>query len=67
VTIAMGSKKQTLEFDLTGLKLTVLVPEEGNVRLPLWDGVACEPGIAFSRLLSVSLSAGLPGSPKLGE
>ena len=65
VSIAVASKKQTLEFDLTGLKLTVLVPEVGNVRLPLWDGVICRPGMAFSRVLSMSVSMGLSGPPKL--
>lgn len=65
VNISLASKKQTLEFDLTGLKLTVLVPEVGNVRLPLWDGVTCRPGIAFSRVVALSASIGPVAPPKL--
>jgi hypothetical protein len=65
VNMALATKKQILEFDLTGLKLTVLVPEVGNVRLPLWDGVTCRPGIAFSRVVALSASFGAPAPPKL--
>jgi hypothetical protein len=62
VNIAVANKKQSLEFDFTGLKLNVLVPEVGAIRLPLWDGVTCRPGMAFSRIISMSLSVG-PSEP----